>query len=104
MNTEKLKRLQAAGWKAGSAKDFLQPTIDTKAIKTKADYRAILKEVESLMGAKANTADGERLDALVKLVEAYEKKHCTSVTDTPLTLEQRLARFDPARHGGETSI
>jgi antitoxin MazE len=25
----------------------------------------------------------------------------TSVTDTALTLEQRLARFDPARHGGE---
>ena len=24
MNTEKLKRLQAAGWKMGSAKDFLQ--------------------------------------------------------------------------------
>lgn len=23
------------------------------------------------------------------------------VTDAPLTLEQRLARFDPARHGGE---
>jgi len=23
------------------------------------------------------------------------------VAETPLTLEQRLARFDPARHGGE---
>ncbi len=23
------------------------------------------------------------------------------LTDTPLTLEQRLSRFDPARHGGE---
>jgi antitoxin MazE len=23
------------------------------------------------------------------------------VADTPLSLEQRLARFDPARHGGE---
>lgn len=23
------------------------------------------------------------------------------VTDAPITLEQRLARFDPARHGGE---
>ncbi len=26
----------------------------------------------------------------------------TQVIDLPLTLEQRLARFDPARHGGET--
>lgn len=25
----------------------------------------------------------------------------TPVTDAALTLEQRLARFDPARHGGE---
>lgn len=25
----------------------------------------------------------------------------TPVTNAPLTLEQRLARFDPARHGGE---
>ena len=25
----------------------------------------------------------------------------TPVSDTPLTLEQRLALFDPARHGGE---
>jgi antitoxin MazE len=25
----------------------------------------------------------------------------TPVADTPLTLDERLARFDPARHGGE---
>ncbi|MDQ5946973.1 MAG: antitoxin MazE [Pseudomonadota bacterium] len=25
----------------------------------------------------------------------------SSVDDAPLTLEQRLSRFDPARHGGE---
>ena len=49
--------------------------MDIKPIKTKADYRATLKEVESLMGAKANTADGERLDVLVTLIEAYERKH-----------------------------
>ncbi len=49
--------------------------MDIKPIKTKADYRATLKEVESLMGAKTNTADGERLDVLVTLIEAYERKH-----------------------------
>jgi antitoxin MazE len=27
-----------------------------------------------------------------------------SVNDAPLTLTQRLARFDPARHGGETMV
>jgi len=46
-----------------------------KPIKTKADYRAALKEIESLMTAKPNTPQGERLDVLVTLVEAYEHKH-----------------------------
>lgn len=49
--------------------------MNIKPIKTKADYRATLKEVEALMGAKVNTADGERLDVLVTLIEAYERKH-----------------------------
>ncbi len=49
--------------------------MDIKPVRTKADYRASLKEVESLMGAKANTVDGERLDVLVTLIEAYERKY-----------------------------
>jgi len=48
--------------------------MNIKPIKTKADYRATLSEIETLMGAKANSADGERLDILVTLVEAYERK------------------------------
>lgn len=44
-------------------------------IRTKADYRAALKDVDTLMGAKVNTAEGERLDVLVTLIEAYERKH-----------------------------
>ena len=46
-----------------------------KPIRTKADYKTALKEVESLMTAKAGTRDGERLDVLVTLVEAYETRH-----------------------------
>ena len=49
--------------------------MNIKPIKTKADYRAALKELESLMTAKSNTPEGERLDVLVTLVEAYERKH-----------------------------
>lgn len=49
--------------------------MNVKPIRTKADYRAALKDVEGLMGAKANTAEGERLDVLVTLIEAYERKH-----------------------------
>jgi HTH-type transcriptional regulator / antitoxin HigA len=49
--------------------------MDIKPIKTKADYRAALKEIEGLMTARPNTPAGERLDVLVTLVEAYERKH-----------------------------
>ncbi len=44
-------------------------------IKTQRDYRRALKDVEDLMMAKRGTPDGDRLDVLVTLVEAWEAKH-----------------------------
>jgi len=49
--------------------------MEINPIKTKADYRAALKEIEALMAAERDTPEGERLDVLVTLVEAYENKH-----------------------------
>ena len=49
--------------------------MEIKPIRTKADYRAALKEIETLMSARSGTPAGERLDVLVTLVEAYESKH-----------------------------
>jgi len=46
-----------------------------KPIRTQADYRAALKEIETLMSARAGTREGERLEVLVTLVEAYENRH-----------------------------
>ena len=46
-----------------------------RPIRTKSDHRAALKEIETLMSARANTPEGERLDVLVTLVDAYERKH-----------------------------
>jgi HTH-type transcriptional regulator/antitoxin HigA len=43
-------------------------------IHTKADHIAALKRVEELWGAKRNTPDGDELDVLVDLVEAYENR------------------------------
>lgn len=40
-------------------------------------------------------------DQQVKLTVADGRIIITPVQDKPLTLEQRLAQFDPARHGGE---
>jgi HTH-type transcriptional regulator/antitoxin HigA len=49
--------------------------MDIKPIRTGADYRRALKEIESLMLAVPKTPEGDKLDVLVTLVEAYEAKH-----------------------------
>jgi HTH-type transcriptional regulator/antitoxin HigA len=46
-----------------------------KPIKTDADYKRVLGEIELLMDAKRDSSRGERLDVLVTLVEAYEAKN-----------------------------
>lgn len=48
--------------------------MNIKPIRTDTDYRAALKEVETLMMAEPNTPEGEKLDVLVTLIEAYERK------------------------------
>ncbi len=42
-----------------------------------------------------------RIDQRVRISVEGEQVVITPVIDAPLTLEQRVARFDPARHGGE---
>lgn len=49
--------------------------MDIKPVKTDADYKAALSEIETLMTAGLDTPEGERLDILVTLVEAYERRH-----------------------------
>ncbi|QIL74398.1 transcriptional regulator (plasmid) [Diaphorobacter sp. HDW4B] len=46
-------------------------------IRTPKDYAAMLKEVSKLvdLDPMPDTTDGERLDVLTTLVEAYERKH-----------------------------
>jgi HTH-type transcriptional regulator/antitoxin HigA len=46
-----------------------------KPIKTNADHEAALIEIERLWDAKEGTADGDRLEILMTLVEAYEEAH-----------------------------
>ena len=46
-----------------------------RPIKTKADHRAALKEIERLMDAKPGTPAGDRLEVLTTLVERYESLH-----------------------------
>ena len=49
--------------------------MDITPIRTEADYKAALDRIETLMDAHENTPEGDLLDVLVTLVEAYERKH-----------------------------
>jgi len=49
--------------------------MDITPIKSHRDYRRVLREIEGLMHARRNTPEGDRLDVLVTLVEAWERKH-----------------------------
>jgi HTH-type transcriptional regulator/antitoxin HigA len=46
-----------------------------KPIKTEADYEAALLEIERLWGAAEGSSDGDRLEILITLAEAYEEAH-----------------------------
>jgi HTH-type transcriptional regulator / antitoxin HigA len=49
--------------------------MEIRPIKTERDYRRVLKEIGTLMDAKADTAAGDRLDVLATLADAWEAKH-----------------------------
>ena len=49
--------------------------IDVTPIKTEADFRTALAEIERLWDAEPDTPDGDRLDILMTLVEVYERRH-----------------------------
>ncbi len=66
--------------------------MDIKSIRTKSDYTAALKTVESLMGAKARTPQGDRLEVLVTLFEAYERVHFPM--DLPDAVEANKFRME----------
>ncbi|MHA6687788.1 helix-turn-helix domain-containing protein [Mesorhizobium sp. A556] len=49
--------------------------MDIRPIKTHEDHAAALKEIERLWGADVGTSEGDKLDILATLVEAYENIH-----------------------------
>lgn len=48
---------------------------EIKPIRSEADYEAALREVERLWGARSDTPEGDRLDVLATLIDAYEDHH-----------------------------
>jgi HTH-type transcriptional regulator/antitoxin HigA len=44
-------------------------------VRTREDYRVARDRIEKLMSAEANTPEGDELDVLATLVDAYESEH-----------------------------
>jgi len=66
--------------------------MEIRPIKTESDYQAVLEEIEGLMSAEEDSTEGDRLDVLVTLVEAYERKH--SPIDFPEPIEAIKFRME----------
>ena len=49
--------------------------MEIKPIKTETDYETALAEIEQLFEAEPGTPEGDRLEVLTTLVEAYEDEH-----------------------------
>ena len=58
--------------------------MEIKPIKTEADYEATLAEIEQLFEAEPGTWEGDRLDVLTTLVEAYEDEHYSIPSPDPI--------------------
>jgi len=69
--------------------------MEIKPINNDRSYRRALKEIDRLMDARPNTADGDRLDVLTTLVEAWEERHYP--IDAPDPVE--AIRFAMEQHG-----
>ena len=59
--------------------------MNIKPIKNEADYDAALAAIDNLMGAAPDTPEGDKLDVLVTLVEAYEAEHWPIEAPDPIS-------------------
>jgi HTH-type transcriptional regulator/antitoxin HigA len=74
--------------------------IQIRPIHSEADYDAALQRIDELMSAKANTPEGDELDVLATLVDAYESEHFPIDAPDPIAAieflmeQKRLTRKD----------
>lgn len=55
-----------------------------RPIKSDSDHESALKRIQALMSAEASTEEGDELDVLATLVDAYEAKHFPIDTPDPI--------------------
>ena len=69
-------------------------SMNIQPIKNEKSYKAALKRVEELMDAKPGAPEGDELDVLVTLIEAYEnKKHPVDAPDPIEAIRFRMDQY-----------
>lgn len=58
--------------------------MNIKPVRTEADYQSALEEIERLFDAAPDTPEGDRLEVLTALVEAYEDRHYSIPLPDPI--------------------
>ncbi len=58
--------------------------MEIRPIKSEEDYQATLAEVERLFDAAPDTPEGDRLEVLTTLLEAFEKNHYVITSPDPV--------------------
>lgn len=61
-------------------------TLAIKPIRTEADHERALKDLAALMDARPGTPEGDELDVLATLIEAYEAEHHAIEAPDPIAL------------------
>jgi HTH-type transcriptional regulator/antitoxin HigA len=73
---------------------------DLKPIRSNADYEKAIAEVRRLWGARSGTPNGDRLDVLATLIDAWEAQHYPIDPPDPIDAirfrmdQQKLSRKD----------
>jgi HTH-type transcriptional regulator/antitoxin HigA len=67
--------------------------MNIKPIHSETDYLESLARVEALMDAKPGTPEGDELDILVTLVQAYEEKHFPIDAPDPVEFIKNVMDF-----------
>jgi len=79
--------------------------MDIQPVKTEKDYDAALQLIEELWDSEEGTAEGDRLDILITLVDAYEQiNHPIYPPDPVAAIEFHMDQYELTRADLETYI
>jgi HTH-type transcriptional regulator/antitoxin HigA len=69
--------------------------MEIRPVRTDDDHRAALKEIDSCWGAVEGSEEGDRLDVLLALVDAYEERRW------PIAIDENFDPIDVLNHAIE---